>query len=122
MEQHSKRILCVYVAHGKVHDLKMFRSSGLKLDGDTLILGDKGYLGIVKNHPASRTPYRKPRNGKLSAEQKRYNRLLASLRLGVEHVIRQLKVFRILAERYRNRRRRFALRLHLISAICNLDR
>ncbi|MDR2042674.1 MAG: IS5/IS1182 family transposase, partial [Tannerella sp.] len=29
--------------------------------------------------------------------------------------------FRILSERYRNRRKRFALRFNLIAAICNLD-
>jgi hypothetical protein len=30
-----------------------------------------------------------------------------------------MKIFRILAEKYRNRRRRFALRINLIAAICN---
>jgi IS5 family transposase len=122
VDKKSRRVLCVHVAEGKVHDLKVFRGSGLNIDSDTLILADKGYLGIGKDHPASRTPHRKPRNGKLSAEQKQHNRVLARLRMGVEHVIRRLKVFRILAERYRNRRRRFGLRLNLIAAICNQDR
>jgi len=36
-----------------------------------------------------------------------------------EHIIRSLKVFRILAERYRNRRRRFGLRFNLIAALYN---
>jgi len=31
-------------------------------------------------------------------------------------------VFRILLERYRNRRRRFGLRFNLIAALCNLER
>ncbi len=39
----------------------------------------------------------------------------------VEHVIRSLKIFRILSERYRNRRRRFALRFNLIAAIYNFE-
>jgi len=34
-----------------------------------------------------------------------------------EPVNRQLKIFRILAERYRNRRKRFGLRFNLIAAI-----
>ncbi|WP_438503503.1 hypothetical protein [Deinococcus alpinitundrae] len=38
----------------------------------------------------------------------------------VEHVIRRLKMFRILKEVYRHRRRRFSLRVHLIAALCNL--
>ena len=39
----------------------------------------------------------------------------------VEHVIRSLKIFRILAERYRNRRRRFSLRLNLITGLYNYE-
>ncbi len=36
-------------------------------------------------------------------------------------VNRRLKIFRILAERYRNRRKRFGLRFNLISAILNFE-
>ena len=39
----------------------------------------------------------------------------------VEHAIRRLKVFRLLGERYRNRRKRFGLRLNLIAALTNLQ-
>jgi hypothetical protein len=39
----------------------------------------------------------------------------------VEHVIRRLKVFRILAGPYRNRRKRLGLRVNLIAAIYNRD-
>lgn len=105
-----------------MHDLRVFRHSGLKLDPNLLVLGDKGYMGISKDHLMSRTPHRKPRKGHLTPEQKLHNRTLASLRMTVEHVIRQLKVFRILASIYRNRRRRFGLRLNLIAALCNMDR
>lgn len=38
-----------------------------------------------------------------------------------EHINARLKVFRILAERYRNRRKRFGLRFNLIAAIYNLE-
>ena len=48
-----------------------------------------------------------------------YNRELAKLRIEVEHAIRQLKVFRILAERHCNRRRRFGLGFNLMAAIYN---
>lgn len=37
-------------------------------------------------------------------------------------VIRNLKIFRILFERYRNRRRRFGLRFSLIAAIYDFER
>lgn len=120
--QRTKQVLCVHVAHGRVHDLKMLRQSGLVLDPNTLVLADKGYLGFGSDHVMSRTPHRKPRNGTLTQEQKRHNRVLAGLRMNIEHVIRQLKVFRVLSSIYRNRRRRFGLRLNLIAALCNMDR
>ncbi len=41
-------------------------------------------------------------------------------RQGIEHVIRRVKIFRVLKGVYRHRRRRFALRVQLIAALCNL--
>jgi hypothetical protein len=38
-----------------------------------------------------------------------------------EHVIGKLKVFRILMERHRNRRRRFGLRINLIAAVYGIS-
>lgn len=64
-------------------------------------------------------PYKKPRGGKLTQTQRAYNRNLATLHIKIEHVIRRLKVFRSLAERYRNRQRRFGLRFNLIASIYN---
>jgi len=46
---------------------------------------------------------------------------LARQRIFVEHAIRKVKVFRILSERYRNRRKRFALRFNLIASLYNLE-
>jgi len=55
----------------------------------------------------------------LIKEDKKYNRRISSERAIVENVIREPKIFRIIAERYRNRRKRFALRLNLIAAFHN---
>ena len=86
-----------------------------------LCLADKGYQGIVKLHPNSCTPTKKPPKAKLDNCERQHNRLLAQWRVVVEHVNRRLKIFRILAERYRNRRRRFGLRFNLIAAIVNFE-
>ena len=51
--------------------------------------------------------------------EKEYNRELAKQRIYIEHVIRCLKIFRILAQPYRNRRRRFGLRFNLIAGLYN---
>nr|WP_277873928.1 hypothetical protein [Trichocoleus sp. FACHB-832] len=39
----------------------------------------------------------------------------------IEHINRRLKVFRILSQRYRNRRKRFGWRCHLIAGIYNYE-
>ena len=39
----------------------------------------------------------------------------------IENIIREVKIFRIIAEKYRNGRKRFALRFNLIAAIYNLN-
>ncbi|MCW5198861.1 YraN family protein [Desulfobulbus sp. F3] len=38
----------------------------------------------------------------------------------IEHIFKKMKMFRILLEKYRNRRKRFSLRFNLIAACCNL--
>ncbi|MBD2744784.1 IS5/IS1182 family transposase, partial [Coleofasciculus sp. FACHB-1120] len=48
-------------------------------------------------------------------------RHLARLRVIAEHINRRLKIFRILGEQYRNRRRRFGFRFNLIAAIVNIE-
>jgi len=57
----------------------------------------------------------------LSKEDKTFNKNLSSSRVVIEHVIGRLKVFRILSERYRNRRKRFNLRLNLVAGIYNYE-
>ena len=85
------------------------------------MLADSGYRGLQKLHAKSRTPHKKPRKSELTEEQGQSNRELARRRVVVEHVIRCLKVFRILAGRYRNRRKRFSLRFNLIAGLYNYE-
>ena len=85
------------------------------------ILADKGDRGIKKIHERSRTPMKKARKKSLSKEHKNFNKQLAKERIIVEHVHRRLKIFIILSSRYRNRRRRFGLRINLIAGIYNYE-
>ena len=57
----------------------------------------------------------------LSKADKQSNQKLASERVLNENVIGSIKRFKIIADRYRNRRRRFQLRFNLISAIYNME-
>ena len=72
-------------------------------------------------HANSQIPAKKSKLHPLTREQKAANRELASQRIFYEHVIGRLKVFRILSERYRNRRKRFGLRFNLIAAFYNFE-
>lgn len=115
----SRRVICTAHARGPVHDFTLYKRSRVEPHESLEVLADRGYQGLDKLHAKSRTPQRKPRKGELTDERKQSNRELARRRVVVEHVIRSLKIFRILAERYRNRRRRFSLRFKLIAGLYN---
>ena len=88
---------------------------------NTQILADSGYQGIEKIHAKSLIPKKKPKGKKLDKESKSFNKELSSKRIKIENVIGWIKKFKIIAEKYRNRRKRFGLRFNLISAIYNLE-
>lgn len=80
---------------------------------------DSGYQGIKELHSNSELPVKSSKKHPLTKEQKKENRHLSRSRVFIENVNRKLKVFKILSERYRNRRKKFGLRLNLIAGICN---
>lgn len=106
---------------GKQHDFRIFKSSQLPIKAEIELQADKGYQGIKKFHLNSKIPVKKLKNQDLSEQDKLFNHTLSSSRIVVEHVLGKLKVFRILSSRYRNRRRRFNLRLNLIAGIYNYE-
>jgi IS5 family transposase len=116
----TQTILCVATATGKTHDFALFKSSRLAVAPSIELLGDTGYQGLAKLHLNSQTPHKKSKHNPLTHEQKEQNAALASRRITIEHVLRTLKRFRILSSTYRNRRKRFGLRLNLLAAIVNL--
>ena len=121
IERETKKIICLEHDKGRVHDFKIFKNSRVKLGKTIKNIADKGYQGIAKIHELSETPIKKAKGGKLTKEQKRYNRELNGLRIVVEHVNRCLKIFKILSDRYRNPHKRFGLRSNLIAGIYNYE-
>jgi transposase len=115
-------VIATAFCEGKQADFALFKKSRTPLPATTLCLADSGYQGLDKQHQNSRTPKKKTKLHPLSAAQKAANRELSRQRIRCEHIIGRLKVFKILSERYRNRRKRFGLRFNLIAAICNLER
>ena len=85
------------------------------------VLADKGYQGIYTLYPNSLLPLKAKRHCKLDPELKIYNQEINKRRMGIEYVCGILKTINILAERYRNRAKRFGLRFNLIAGIYNLE-
>lgn len=121
VDKKSKKVIATAFGPGKEHDFALFKRSETHLLPDTLGLGDSGFQGMRRLHKNSKTPKKRCKAHPLSKEEKAANRELARERIVVEHIIGSLKVFRILSERYRNRRRRFGLRFNLIAAIYNYE-
>jgi transposase len=108
----------VATSAGKTHDFALFTNSRLAVE----LLADTGYQGVDKIYSNSQTPHKKSKHHPLAPQQKQQNYALASRCIGVEYVLRILKRFRILSSTYRNRTKRFGLRLNLLAAVVNLHR
>jgi len=72
-------------------------------------------------HGNSDLPKKKTKKQKLTKEDKQHNKQLASDRALNENVIGKLKRFKIVSDKYRNRRKRFGLRFNLIAGIYNYE-
>lgn len=82
---------------------------------------DSGYTGIKKLQKNSRLPKKSSKKKPLTKEEKKENQKVASERVINENVIGKLKRFKIISDRYRNRRKRFGLRFNLIAGIHNYE-
>ena len=104
-----------------MHDFKLFKKSRLPLKKETKVCVDTGYMGLRTIHKNMDIPKKKSKLHPLTQEDKISNRAKASVRIIVEHVNARIKTFKILGEKYRNRRKRFGLRFNLIAGIYNLE-
>jgi len=115
------KILRVDVAKWRVHDKKIFDRSKLPITKESELLADSWYQWIQHEHQKTTLPKKKSKKNPLTKEDKKRNKEKAKKRIYVEHVIGKLKIFQILALPYRNRRKRYWLRLNLISWIYNYE-
>jgi len=116
----TTEIVATAFTYGSKHDFQLFKDDQTNIAEHIRVLADAGYQGLAELHENCQTPFKKSKYHPLTKKQKQRNRTLARKRIVIEHIFRKLKVFRILSERYRNRRKRFALRFNLIAAIYNL--
>jgi transposase len=119
--QKTAEIVTTGFSQGSKHDFQLFKDEKLTIAEHVRILADAGYQGLADLHANCQTPFKKSKYHPLTKKEKQRNRALARKRIVIEHIFRKLKVFRILSERYRNRRTRFAIRFNLIAAIYNFE-
>jgi IS5 family transposase len=121
VDKKTRKVICTAFANGKKHDFRLYKESGTHMLSRIQVDTDTGYQGIKALHANSIVPKKKSKKHPLSTEEKAENRRISRERVSNEHAIGFIKRFRILAERYRNRRKRFRLRFNLIAGICNYD-
>lgn len=122
MDKATGRIICVAHEAGRRHDFRLFRESGVRLHPDTKAITDTGYMGLQKIHGNTTMPKKRSKKNPLSKEDKQLNRNISRDRVPAEHIIACVKRFKIVSDRYRNRRKRFGLRFVLIAASYSMDR
>lgn len=113
--------MATFFGKGKTHDYKLFQRSGVRLGKSVKLRADLGYWGLQTETSQAILPLKNSKLHQLTRGEKKLNRELARRRVKVENVIRRLKIFRILSERYRHRRKRFGLRFNLIASLHNYE-
>lgn len=98
----SHRACQLAFSNGHTHDFTLFKESiGYSLLQSTLV------------------PAKRSKHHLLTEEDRRLNREIAKIHIEVEHFNAKFKTFQIMAQPYRNRRKRFELRAELICGIIN---
>lgn len=114
------RILSVSKAYqGKMHDFRI-RKQEKPLPITSIKHADSGYQGWQKLQRNVLIPFKRSKKHPLTAEQKKHNKMLASFRMKIEHKIREIKIFKIMAEKYRNFQAKHNMRFNIIAGIVNL--
>ena len=121
MNKKTRQVICTAFTNGKRHDFRLLKESKTHIHPEIKVVTDTGYQGIQKLHIKSELPKKNTKKNPLTKEDKKKNQELASERVINENVIGMLKRFKIISDKYRNRRKRFGLRFNLIVAIYNLE-
>ena len=114
-----KQIVSIQIERGRKNDLTIARKHVKELPTYPCVMADLAYKGFHQIKSKLLIPIKKTKNISLPKIAKQINKEISRRRIAIEHINCQLKHFRILTERYRNRRKRFGLRVNLITGILN---
>ena len=80
---------------------------------------DSGYQGVNEYLPNAVIPIKGSKKHELTEEEKAFNKSHSQKRIAIEHINREIKIFRICKEVYRNKGKRGLLRVRLIASLYN---
>ena len=100
-DEHGRVLYLSATVEGSMHDKALADEMELEFAPDAGLLLDLGFMGYNAEGALVCLPVKKPRNGELTAFDKLYNQLLASLRVAVEHTIGAVKRIRIVKDKIR---------------------
>ena len=120
-DKRTLKVLAVAQHMGSTHDFELFKQAFRGASDKIKFLADSGFQGILKFHMNSLTPIKRSKHHQLSDEERKFNHELSKQRIAIEHINAWIKVFKILAYRYRNKRLRHGLRIALICGIYNME-
>ena len=110
----------VYNDVGTVHDFKMFKESLVGILPEYIIaMLDSAYQGVNEYFPFALIPVKSSKKHPLTDDDKAFNTALAKYRIVIEHVNREIKIFRICKETYRGKRQRGLIRVKLVASLYN---
>lgn len=106
---------------GSHHDYKIYKSKHPILPEELMVFYDLGYLGVERDFPEqiSILPYKKKKGKELTDSQKEWNKAQSKIRIKVEHIIAQIKKFRINSDTFRNRLCRYDTISEIVCGIIN---
>ena len=88
---------------GSMHDKKIYDYEQITLSKNINMFIDLGFIGLTSEHAKIMIPYKRKKNFDLTEEQKNYNKWVSSIRVKVEHIIGNVKIFRKAKDKYRGR-------------------
>ena len=103
-----KVVLLTPSYEGSLHDKKLADVVGYTVPSGSDLYQDTGFQGFTRPGVNIIQPKKKPRGGELTPEEKEKNRLIASIRIRVEHAISGVKRYRIVKDKLRSWKKGFS--------------
>lgn len=105
---------------GATHDYALRKSQPVLAENERAYV-DSGYQGLQKEHAATELPFKATKTKPLDEDSKEYNTALSRIRVKVEHVFGDIKVFEIMKNVYRNSRDTYNQKFVIVAGLVNLS-